>query len=423
MHRPALTKPPYAADSGSLAVRCGKLIDGLAREVRDDQVVVIEHGRIAAVVDGAAGGVGDMPQLDLSDCTCLPGLINTHVHLGEIPEYAADYATYYSLSESDNKQLALASARASLLSGFTTVRNVGDFYPKPIYDARESIQRGQAIGPRIQTAGPFITIPGGAGDLNVPGRDESEIPAATRTGIGRTPAEFAAAAERAVAGGADFLKVLASGAVFSHCGIPGAPEMHQEDIEAVVAVARKAGLKVTSHVHSAQSARDSILAGVDSLEHASLLDDEAIALAAEHGVILSMDIYNGTYTEEVGREQGYPEEFMRKNRETTEAQRVVFEKALALGLPLVFGTDAGVHPHHMSAWQFGVMVERGMTPMQAIQAATSAAAEHMGMAGDVGAIEPGRYGDLIAVAGDPLDKIDVLKDVGVVVKGGLVFKL
>jgi imidazolonepropionase-like amidohydrolase len=422
MQRTALTEPPYTADSGSLAIRCGTLIDGLG-EARVDQLVIVENGRISRVVDGTADVGGDMPLLDLGDCSCLPGLINTHVHLGEIPEYAADYATYYSLSDADNNELVLASARASLLSGFTTVRNVGDFYPQPIYDARASIQAGQAIGPRIQTAGPFITIPGGAGDLNVPGRDESEIPAATRTGIGRTPDEFRAAAESAVAGGADFLKVLASGAVFSHCGIPGAPEMHQEDIEAVVAVAREAGLKVTSHVHSAQSARDSILAGVDSLEHASLLDDEALALAAEHGVILSMDIYNGTYTDEVGREEGYPEEFMQKNRETTEAQRVVFEKALALRLPLVFGTDAGVHPHHMGAWQFGVMVERGMLPMQAIQSATSAAAAHMGMADDVGAIEAGRYGDLIAVAGNPLDDIDALKDVRVVVKGGLVFKL
>ena len=199
--------------------------------------------------------------------------------------------------------------------------------------------------------------------------------------------------------------------------------MHQDDIEAVVAVARDAGIQVTAHVHSAQSGKDAILAGVDSLEHASLLDDEAIALAAAHGVALSMDVYNGTYTEDVGREQGYAEEFMRKNFETTEAQRIVFEKAYALGVRIVYGTDGAVLPHDMGGWQFGIMVERGMAPMDALKSATSVAAEHMDMSGDVGAIEAGRFGDLIAVRGNPLDDMTVMRTVDVVIKGGLVFKL
>ena len=203
---------------------------------------------------------------------------------------------------------------------------------------------------------------------------------------------------------------------------PGAPEMTEADIAAVVNVAHAAGVKVTAHVHSAQSARDAIRAGVDSIEHASLLDDEAIALAAENNVALSMDIYNGSYTDTVGRAQGYPEVFLQRNHDTTEAQRVVFEKALAAGITLLYGTDASVLPHTMGGWQFAIMVERGMAPMEAIRSATSVPAQHMGLAQDVGALAPGRLGDLIAVRGDPLADMTVLRSVEVVIKGGLVFK-
>ncbi|MDX1518139.1 MAG: amidohydrolase family protein [Woeseiaceae bacterium] len=185
-------------------------------------------------------------------------------------------------------------------------------------------------------------------------------------------------------------------------------------------MAHARGVKVTAHAHGAQSIKDAINAGVDSIEHASLADDEAIALAAEHGVAFSMDVYNGTYTAEVGEALGYPEEFMRKNDETTEAQRVVFEKAYAAGVPIIYGTDAAVYPHGLNARQFEIMVARGMSPMDAIRSASSVAAEHMGMANDVGAIAVGRYGDIIAVQGDPLDDITVLQDVDYVVKGGVI---
>jgi predicted amidohydrolase YtcJ len=218
------------------------------------------------------------------------------------------------------------------------------------------------------------------------------------------------------------IKIIASGAVFAIGGVPGAPEMTPQEIAAVVEVAHAAGVKVTAHAHGAQSIKDAILAGVDSIEHASLGDDEAVALAAEHGVAFSMDVYNGTFTAEVGEALGYPEEFMRKNDETTEAQRVVFEKAHAAGVPILYGTDAGVLQHGLNARQFEVMVRRGMTPMEALKSATSVAAEHMGMSADVGAIEAGRYGDLIAVRGNPLNDVTLLQDIPVVIKGGTVVK-
>jgi imidazolonepropionase-like amidohydrolase len=419
---PYLTEAPYDPDGGNVAVRCGMLIDGISDEPLADQLVIIRDGRFERISEYAPPP-DDIVFLDLGDYTCLPGLINTHVHLNDVPERATDYTVYYRLTDADHARTTYRNAEATLLTGFTTVRNVGDYFPQPVYDLRDEIRSGQAVGPRIQSAGPYLTIPGGGGDLVLPGHDESEIPPAARTGVASTPDEFADAAQRAVEGGADFLKVIASGAVFSFGTEPGAPEMSEDDIAAVVDVARQHGLKVTAHVHSAQSGKDAVLAGVDSLEHASLLDDEAIALVAEHGVSLSMDVYNGTYTENVGREQGYPEKIMLRNFDTTEAQRVVFEKAHKLGIPIVYGTDGAVLPHDMGGWQFGIMVERGMDPMDAMRSAMSVAARHMGWENKVGAIQPGLFGDLVAVKGNPLDDQAVMRDVQVVIKGGLAFKL
>jgi imidazolonepropionase-like amidohydrolase len=198
--------------------------------------------------------------------------------------------------------------------------------------------------------------------------------------------------------------------------------MTPEEIRAVVEVAHRNGLKVAAHAHGARSIKEAILAGADTIEHASLIDDETIALAREHGVALSMDVYNGDYIDTEGRRQGWPEEFLRKNLETTEAQRQGFTKAHAAGVRIVYGTDAAVYPHGLNARQFPIMVQRGMTPMEAIQSATSVAAQAMGWADRIGALAPGRYGDLVAVSCRPLEDIACLQHVDVVVKGGLVFK-
>jgi imidazolonepropionase-like amidohydrolase len=211
--------------------------------------------------------------------------------------------------------------------------------------------------------------------------------------------------------------------VLAYGGVPGSPEMTPEEIAAVVEVGHKAGIKVTAHAHGAQSIKDAILAGADSIEHASLADDEAIALAAERQVAFSMDVYNGDYIATAGREQGWPEEFLRKNDETVEEQRLVFAKAHDAGVPIIYGTDAAVYPHGHNARQFPIMVERGMSPMESIKAATSVAAYHLGWADRTGAVEAGRFGDLIAVRGDPLGDIALLQQVDTVVKGGLVFKM
>jgi imidazolonepropionase-like amidohydrolase len=243
-------------------------------------------------------------------------------------------------------------------------------------------------------------------------------------GVARGPQQFRERAEILLASGSDLLKVIASGAVLAHGGVPGAPEMSREEIAAVVELAHADGKKVAAHAHGAESIRMAIAAGVDTVEHASYLDDAGIAAARKRGdVAMAMDVYNGDYIDTEGRRMNWPEEFLRKNLETTEVQRQAFTKAVKAGVPMVFATDAGVFPHGLNARQFGVMVKRGMTPMQAIQSATSVAARYLGREADVGELEVGKLGDLIAVRGDPLIDITVLEHVDVVIKGGLIFKL
>ena len=420
----AIATSRYAPDSGTLVVLCGEMIDGLTPELRGPSTVRIAHGRVVALEAGTSRGTGPLagPVLDLSDSTCLPGLIDMHTHLTDRPGDTADLSVYYRRSREEQAPIALENARATLLAGFTSARDVGTYLAWADRDLRDAIDAGRAIGPRMQVAGFYLTVPGGGGDLVIPGHPESEIPAQVRMGVARGPEAFREKAELAVAGGADFIKVIASGAVLAYGGVPGEPEMTPEEIRAVVEVAHAHGLKVSAHAHGARSIKEAILAGADTIEHASLIDDEAIALAREHDVALSMDVYNGDYIDTEGRRQGWPEEFLRKNLETTEAQRQGFARAFAAGAPIVYGTDAAVYPHGLNARQFPIMVQRGMTPMQAIQSATSIAARYLGWGDRVGALAPGLYGDLIAVRCRPLDDVACLQQVDVVVKGGLLFK-
>jgi len=417
-----LASEPYRPDSGTLAVRCGRLVDGLSSSARASVTVLIERGRVTAVAPDPALPAGT-PLLDLAGSTCLPGLIDMHTHLTDSPGETRDLSVYHHRTVEQQVALGRENARVTLRAGFTSVRDVGTYVAWSDRALRDEIARGELIGPRMQVAGFYLTIPGGGGDLVIPGIPEKEIPALVRTGVARGPDQFRERAQLAVAGGADLLKVIASGAVLAYGGIPGEPEMTPEEIRAVVLVAHAVGRKVAAHAHGARSIKEAILAGVDTIEHASLIDDEAIALAREHQVALSMDVYNGTYIDSEGRSQGWPEEFLRKNLETMDAQRQGFARAHRAGVPIVFGTDSAVYPHGWNAKQFAVMVGLGMTPMEAIQSATSVAARYMGWSDRVGSLAPGRYGDLIAVEGDPLADVSSLERVSVVIKGGLAFKL
>ncbi|MDH4048314.1 MAG: amidohydrolase family protein [Gammaproteobacteria bacterium] len=416
-------RAPYVPDSGSIALRCGLLIDGIGDAAIPDRLVLIRDGRIASISPGKSRVPASTKRLDLSAYTCLPGLIDTHTHITDHAGETRDLSIYYKRSIDEERRISRTNAEITLFAGFTTVRNVGAYSGWSGRDIRDHINAGQVAGPRVQTAGFYLTIPGGGGDLVIPGIPEENIPFHVRMGVARGADAFRKKAEAAVAGGADVLKIIASGAVLAYGGIPGSPEMTPEEIAAVVEVGHAAGIKVTAHAHGAQSIKESILAGADSIEHASLADDEAIALAAERQVAFSMDVYNGDYIATVGREQGWPEEFLRKNDETVDVQREVFKKAYKAGVPIIYGTDSAVYPHGDNALQFAIMVGLGMAPMDAIKTSTSVAAEYIGWQDDVGAIEHGRFGDLIAVKGNPLEDITVLQKVSVVVKGGLVFKM
>jgi imidazolonepropionase-like amidohydrolase len=400
-----------------LLVRCGALIDGVSNTVLPATDILIRNGRFQRVAPGIETP-GDITVLDLTGHTCLPGLIEMHTHILEGPEELADLTVYYDLSLDDNLAAGRRYAKATLESGITTARNVGTYYGWAARELRDEIARGETPGPRLLVAGFYLTVPAGGGDLVAPGVDEASIPDHLRLGVSRSPEEFAANARKAVAGGADFLKVIGSGAVLAYGGVPGAPEMSPAALRAVVEVAHEAGLKVAAHAHSAQSIIEAIEAGADTIEHATFLDEEGIRLALEHDVALSMDIGAGDWMIQEGSNQGWVEEFLEKTIETTDIQRESFRSAHAAGVPIVFGTDAGIYPHGMAGIQFAYMVEYGMTPMEAIQSATSIAARFLGWEDRVGAVRPGLLGDLVAVQGDPLTDVRRLENVTAVIKGG-----
>ncbi len=419
--------PPFTPDSGTVAVFCGGLIDGTGAPAAKNVLVVIRDGRIQDVRAGARrrdATATYLPVLDLAEYTCLPGLIDMHTHLTDRPEDTADLTVYFKRTAAETRRQAVENAAATVLAGFTSVRNVGTYVLGADTELRDLIDKGSCIGPRMQASGPYLTVPRGGGDLFVPDFEEPADNARFHAGVAQGEEEFRLRAESLVDAGADVLKVIASGAVLAHGGVPGAPEMTEDEIRAVVDIAHAVDKKVAAHAHGSESIRMAIAAGVDTIEHASYLDEGGIAAALARGkVALAMDVYNGDYIETEGRRQNWPAEFLRKNRETTDIQRAAFTQAVRAGVPIVFATDAGVFPHGLNARQFPIMVARGMTPMQAILSATSVAARYMGSDKNVGTLEAGKFGDLIAVRGNPLADIGLLQNVDVVLKGGMAFKL
>ncbi|MFZ9479297.1 MAG: M20/M25/M40 family metallo-hydrolase [Steroidobacteraceae bacterium] len=415
-----------AAPAVTSTVDCGRLIDGVTDTVRDNQRLRIENGRIVAITAIDAAAVDTLPSknspyVDLRAHTCLPGLLDMHTHLTDLPENTVDFRIYPRRSPADHLALARKNALATLQAGFTTVRDVGAYVGGLDKELRDEIDAGRTPGPRMQVSIGYLTISGGGGDMLLPGFPKAQaltpLPR-MRRGVAKGPEQFGARARSFLDEGADVLKIIASGAVLSPGGVPGSPEMKPEEISAVAREARARDKRLAAHAHGARSVKEAILAGAHTIEHASLIDEEGLQLARERGVALAMDVYNGDYIDTEGRRQGWPAEFLQKNLDTTEAQRQAFTRAVQIGAPIVFATDAGVFPHGLNARQFRIMVERGMTPMQAIRSATGIAAEYMGWADRVGALAPGRYADLVAVRGDPLADITLLERVDVVLKGG-----
>ena len=404
-------------------VFCGKMLDVENGLVRNNAMIGIvqDSGKIRSVeFNYPKTGYDEMHTLDLSDYFCLPGLIDMHTHISE--DHYRQLVEYLTMTQQQQLTIGRENVEKTLLSGFTSVRDLGVYIAWTDKLLRDEINAGLTNGPRMQISGFYLTIPGGGGDIDIPGYS-GDVPVHLRQGVTQGAANFRLRAEAAVAGGADVLKMIASGAVLAFGSVPGSPEMSPDEIAEVVAVGKKAGLKVTAHAHGAQSIKDAILAGVDSIEHASLIDDEGIRLAREYGVALSMDIYNGDYINKAGKEENWPEEFLRKNRETTEEQRSGFAKAHKAGVRIVYGTDAGVYPHGDNAKQFSYMVKNGMTPTESIQAATLHAADVMGWGDQVGQINSGFFADIVALRDNPIDDIRTLENIEVVIKGGRLFKL
>lgn len=412
----ALAAAPAAAET--LYVETGQLIDGVTNDVRTGQCITIAAERIRAVEPCGATPAGAR-RLDWSAFTVMPGLIDLHTHLADLGQ-SADLAAPIKASPAETALVGARNARVTLDAGFTSVRDVGTYRGLTDVALRNAIDRGDVPGPRMWVAGAYITIPKGGGELNGVVTNE-ELPADMRLGVAATPEEAAQKTAFLLDSGVDFIKTIATGAVLAIGTEPGAVEMSEAMLRAVVEVAHARGKRVTAHAHGAEGIKNAVRAGVDSIEHASIADEEALQMAKARGTWLSMDIYNGTYIDEEGTREGWPEEYLRKNRETTDTQRAAFRRAVELGVNIGYATDAGVYPHGLNGRQFRNMVRFGMTPMQAIQSATGRAAEAMGR-GDIGAIVPGRFADLVAVKADPLADITVLEKIDHVMKGGVVVR-
>jgi imidazolonepropionase-like amidohydrolase len=407
------------AHAETVYVRAGRLIDPEAGTVLTARLLRIEDGRVAAITADAKLPDG-AKVIDWSAFTVLPGLIDCHVHLADTGQ-TNNVAEPLLHSPMEIAYLGARNARTTLLAGFTSVHNVGSFRAYADVELRNAINRGDVIGPRMSAVGAYITIPGGGGEVTGLS-PEVVIPADMRVGVVSDAADTTRKVNLLFQNGADSIKLIATGAVLAQGTEPGQIELTGEQIRAAVDVANARGSWVTAHAHGAAGIKLAINSGVRAIEHASLIDDEGIALAKAKGVWLDMDIYNGDYIDDVGRKEGWPADMLRKNTETTEAQRAGFRKAVRAGVRLSFGTDAGVYPHGLNAKQFKYMVRYGMSPMQAIQSATTSAAALMGWSKDVGALSPGHYADMIAVAGDPLADIAALETVAHVIKGGELVK-
>ncbi|MFN3960024.1 MAG: amidohydrolase family protein [Parvularculaceae bacterium] len=405
-----------AAQAETLYVRAGRLIDVERSRVLTDQMIRIENDRIAAVTAWSAPPAGAR-LIDWSGKTVLPGLIDMHTHLlGDIQ--GAGLADPLVYTEAEDALLGAAHARATLRAGFTSVRDVGVWRAFTDVALRDAIKAGLVEGPRMAVAGGYFTIPEGGGTLTGLAPDV-RVPEAFTRGIVNGADDARAKARLFLQNRVDFIKMIATGAVLTVGTEPGRQELSEEEMRAIVEEARRYGKKVAAHAHGADGAKAAIRAGVQSIEHGSILDDDALAMMKKRGVFLVADIYNGDYIGAIGVRDRWPEETLRKNRETTDAQRAVFRKAVRMGVRIAYGTDAGVFPHGDNAKQLPYMVTYGMTPMQAIRSATIEAAELLGSRNDVGSIAPGRYADMIAVDGDPLADVAVLTGDKTVMKGGV----
>lgn len=415
----ALTAPAHAASSQAAdrtVVHAGHLLDVDSGRMLTDQAVTLADGKVVSVQPWSADAAKGARVLDWTAWTVVPGLMDMHTHISEEAE-TADIAAPLKISPAQQAFIGAMNARKTLQAGFTTVRDVGVYRGFADIALRDAINAGEIPGPRMFVAGAYITAPGGGGEITglPPG---TVVPPEFRQGVSRGVDQVRHNVDKILDHGADLIKVIATGAVLANGTEPGKPEFTEAEIHAAVVEAARRGKFVAAHAHGAEGIKRAIRAGVRSIEHGSLIDDEGIALLVKHGTWLVADIYDGDYIEEIGTRDHWSPEILRKNEETTLAQREGFRKAVKAGVHLAFGTDAGVYPHGDNARQFAYMVRWGMTPLQAIRSATIDAARLLGKEKELGSIAPGKAADLVAVGCDPLHDVDCLRQIRGVIKAG-----
>jgi len=403
------------------AIKAGRLIDVENGRVLAKQIILLRGKKIAAV-----GADLQIPAgakiLDLSTKTVLPGLIDCHTHLADgAHDGNGDPVSQLKRTASEVVLESVPNARMTLESGFTTVRDVGVYRALNDVALRDAINTGYIVGPRMSVAGAYITITGGAGAMTGFAAD-IKLPWDFNYGEANSPWEVRQKVRLLAHGGVDHIKVLSTGAVLTHGGNPNAQEFTLEELQAAVSEASNFGLRVAAHAHAPQGIKNAIRAGVASVEHATLIDDEGIALAKEHGTYLDMDIYDDECIQAAGKTGNIPADFLQHDHDLGEIQRRNFTKAVKAGVKMAFGTDAGVCPYDIAAHQFAFMVKYGMTPIQAIQSATISAATLIGKPEEFGSIRAGKFADLIAVDGDPIADIRQLEHVTFVMKEGVIYK-
>ena len=396
-------------------IKAGSLFDSRSGRVTRNAVIVVEGEMIKSVL-GADAAIPDGAEIvDLSDSFVLPGVMDMHTHIvGNLDRFF--FAGYF---QSPHRATigGVVNAKTTLMAGFTTIRNVGagDYADVAL---RNAINAGEVPGPRMAVSGPGLGITGGHCDRNSLNSSFEE----RGDGVADGPWAVREQVRKNVKYGVDLTKFCATGGVFSKGTKVGATQYTLEEMQAIVDESHTHDRKVAAHAHGNEGIKRAILAGVDSIEHASFLDEEAVRMGMDRGTYFAMDIYNTEYTLERGAANGVPEENIEKERQVGTRQRQSFTLAVEMGAKVVFATDSGVYPHGDNGKQFARAVRFGMTPTQAIQSATSLTADLLGWEDRVGEISPGFYADIIAVDGDPLEDISELEDVDFVMKGGVVYK-
>lgn len=411
--RDAATRAP-----ASVAVRAGRVLDVRSGNYLEQQIILIEGDRIEKI--GAAKDLqpslsAKTSVIDLKQWTVLPGLIDAHTHLTSSP----DLLGYKKLGVSVPRQalLGVRNARVTLEAGFTTVRNVGAAGYADIA-LRDAINAGDIPGSRILASGPSLGITGGHCDNNLLAPEFLFKSPGVADGV---PGVLAKVRE-GIKYGADVIKICATGGVLSKGDNPEHGEYSAEEMRAIVGEAHRQGRKVAAHAHGAQGIIDAVLAGVDSIEHASFINGEGVRLMKERGTYLVPTLYLADWYEQNQDKMALTEEMVAKANVVRRARTRNVTRAILEGVKVAFGTDAAVYPHGLNAREFGVLVRLGMTPLAAIQSATLHAADLLGWSDRIGTLEPGKFADLIAVEGDPLEDITVLENLKFIMKGGTVVK-